>query len=59
MKAFKDEKKRIRLFRPELNMNRLRNSCKRLTLPDFDSKELLECLKELLKVERRWIPEKD
>jgi branched-subunit amino acid aminotransferase/4-amino-4-deoxychorismate lyase len=56
MKAFKDDKNQIRLFRPHLNMNRLRNSCKRLTLPDFDSDELLSCLKELLKVERRWIP---
>jgi len=59
MKAFKDEKKQIRLFRPLLNMNRLRNSSRRLTLPDFSSEELLECLKELLKVERRWVPEKD
>jgi branched-subunit amino acid aminotransferase/4-amino-4-deoxychorismate lyase len=33
MKAYKDDKDRIRLFRPELNMNRLRNSCHRIGLP--------------------------
>jgi len=35
MKAFKDSKNKVRLFRPLLNMVRLRNSSLRLTLPDF------------------------
>jgi branched-chain amino acid aminotransferase len=59
MKAFKDTNNQIRLFRPLLNMNRLRHSCRRLTLPDFSSEELLLCLKELLKIEHRWVPAKD
>ena len=58
MKAFKDEKGKIRLFRPNLNINRLRNSCLRLKLPDFETEELLSCLKSLLKVESRWVPDK-
>ncbi|KAI8904017.1 aminotransferase [Gorgonomyces haynaldii] len=56
MKAYKDKNGNIRLFRPDMNMNRLLKSSKRLTLPSFDKNELLECIKEFLKVEQRWIP---
>ncbi|KAJ3050216.1 branched-chain-amino-acid aminotransferase, partial [Quaeritorhiza haematococci] len=44
------------MFRPDMNMNRLHRSCKRLTLPTFDREELLECIKELLRVDEKWIP---
>lgn len=33
LKAYLDEKKDIRLFRPEKNMERLNSSAKRLALP--------------------------
>lgn len=56
MKAYKDKQGKIRLFRPELNMNRLYKSSKRLSLPGFEKKELLECIKELVKVDEKWIP---
>ncbi|KAI9595454.1 aminotransferase [Syncephalis fuscata] len=56
LKAYKDASGHIRLFRPDMNMDRLLRSTLRLTLPAFDTKEVLECLKELLKVEKRWIP---
>ena len=41
-----------------MNMNRFRNSCERISLPDFSSEELLKSLKELLKIDREWIPSK-
>ncbi|KAJ3219543.1 branched-chain-amino-acid aminotransferase [Dinochytrium kinnereticum] len=56
MKAYKDKAGKIRLFRPDMNMARLLRSCKRLTLPAFDTEQFLECIKELLKVDQRWIP---
>ncbi|KAJ3172389.1 hypothetical protein HDU87_007893 [Geranomyces variabilis] len=56
MKAYKDAQGKIRLFRPDMNMARLNKSCARLTLPTFDSKELLACIKELLRVDQAWIP---
>ncbi|KAI8609730.1 aminotransferase [Chytriomyces sp. MP71] len=56
MKAYKDAKGTIRMFRPDMNMNRFLRSCQRLTLPDFDKKELLECIKKLVLVDERWIP---
>lgn len=59
MKAYKDERGNIRLFRPELNMDRMNDSMARLFLPTFDSHQLLECLKVLLRLEQDWIPEGD
>lgn len=56
MKAYKDKQGRIRLFRPDMNMARLKKSCERLTLPAFDNDELLKCIKELLRVDHSWIP---
>ena len=57
MKAYKDKAGKIRLFRPDMNMARLLRSCRRLTLPAFDKVQLLECIKGLLKVDERWIPD--
>lgn len=57
LKAYKDSNGYIRLFRPELNMQRLLDSARRLALPEFSGKELLACIKELLKVDAAWIPE--
>ncbi|VDM82770.1 unnamed protein product [Strongylus vulgaris] len=48
MKAYRGVDNRIRLFRPELNMARMRKSAERSTLPDFDGNELIECMKELV-----------
>lgn len=59
MKAFRDKKGTIRLFRPQLNLTRLRHSARRLTLPDFNSDEALKLLVDLLKVDKSWVPNKD
>jgi len=56
MKAYKDLNGKIRLFRPEMNMDRFLRSCERLLLPGFDKAELLKCIKEFVKTEGRWIP---
>ena len=37
-------------------MSRFLKSCKRLMLPEFDKKELLECIKKFVKEDERWIP---
>jgi len=59
MKAYIGPKGEIRMFRPEKNMERFKTSCERISLPfDFDTKELLECTKKLLKVDKEWIPNK-
>ncbi|CCI10857.1 unnamed protein product [Albugo candida] len=59
MKAYKDQRNRIRLFRPDMNMKRMNQSMSRLSLPTFDGDQLLKCLNELLKVDQDWIPKQD
>ncbi|KAI8812289.1 aminotransferase [Cladochytrium replicatum] len=56
MKAYKDKDGNIRMFRPDMNMNRLHRSCERLSLPSFNKGEFLESIKELLRLDSSWIP---
>ena len=58
MKAYKDAKGKIRLFRPDMNLKRLRFSMKRFALPDVDE-SFLECIKTLLRLDESWIPDKE
>ena len=61
MKAYKTIKDSsdLRLFRPELNMKRLKDSMTRLSMPgtDFDSQELINCIGKLVRVDEDFIPE--
>jgi len=59
MKAYKSiQNEELMLFRPELNMERLSGSMDRLQIPgfDFDRKELLKCIAELVRTDKDWIP---
>ena len=56
MKAYVDADEKVRLFRPEMNMLRMNSSMDRLCLPQFNGAELLECIKELVKLDSDWIP---
>jgi branched-chain amino acid aminotransferase len=69
MKAYKDIQGRVRLFRPDMNMKRFKRSCARLALPvrstrnstfsslqTFEEDQVLACIKELVKLDQRWIP---
>jgi len=58
MKAYIDTNGDIRLFRPEMNMNRINSSANRLLLPTIDPDQALLCLKELMRVDKSWIPNK-
>ncbi|KAJ1728868.1 branched-chain-amino-acid transaminase bat2 [Coemansia biformis] len=57
LKAYRDAQGKLRLFRPDRNMARLNNSAARLHLPQVDGAEVIECIKELLRVDKRWVPE--
>ncbi|RKP35190.1 aminotransferase [Dimargaris cristalligena] len=57
MKAYKDKQGCIRLFRPDMNMKRMNNSAPRVSLPTFDGAQYIECIKELLRVDQRWVPD--
>ncbi|KAF2401311.1 branched-chain amino acid aminotransferase II [Trichodelitschia bisporula] len=56
MKAYKDRKGQIRLFRPDKNMARLNKSSARIALPTFDSEALTKLIGELVKIDERFIP---
>lgn len=56
MKAYKDSKGQIRLFRPDKNMERLNGSAARIALPTFSSTALIELIGRLAKLDQRFIP---
>lgn len=56
MKAYKDSKGQIRLFRPDKNMERLNKSAARIALPTFSSTALIEMIGRLAKLDQRFIP---
>ena len=56
MKAYKDEKGDIFLFRPLDNFKRLNISAKRLAIPELPEEFFMEGLKTLLEVDKDWIP---
>ncbi len=43
--AYLDEDNRIRLFRPDMNINRLNRGLERLCLPTVDPAEMLKLIK--------------
>lgn len=59
MKAFKNSAGEILLFRPDKNIDRMKFSMQRLAMPSFNDDGFLECLKQLLRLDSSWIPEKD
>lgn len=60
MKAYLDSNDNIRMFRPDRNMARMNHSMTRLGMPRIDGNDgLLDCIKELLRVEKSWIPNKE
>ncbi len=48
----------INLFRPWDNFARMNNTAKRMCMPLIDEDFVLECLDELLKIEKDWVPKK-
>jgi branched-chain amino acid aminotransferase len=56
MKAYRTESGSIQLFRPRDNFKRLNYSARKLCIPEIDIEFVLGALKELLRVERDWVP---
>ncbi|GAA95207.1 hypothetical protein E5Q_01863 [Mixia osmundae IAM 14324] len=56
MKAYKDSQGRVRIFRPDKNMERMNRSASRLAFPNFTGDTLIELIKRLVSLDRRWVP---
>jgi len=52
LKAYKG----ARMFRPWDNIERLQSSARRMCIPEFDEKFVLEAMYELVRVDKDWIP---
>ena len=56
MKAYKNPKGELRLFRPDRNMRRLNRSAARIALPTFDGEAFTELIAKFVRMEERFIP---
>lgn len=56
LKAYKNAKGEITMFRPRDNFKRMNKSAERLCMATFDIEEALKGLVELVKLEEEWIP---
>jgi branched-chain amino acid aminotransferase len=56
LKAYRRKDGGVQLFRPDANINRMRNSCERLCIPPVDDELYLDALKLLVKTEIDWVP---
>ncbi|MFC3885997.1 branched-chain amino acid aminotransferase [Bacillus songklensis] len=56
LKAYLTKDEQVLLFRPDKNMQRLNKSNDRLCIPRIDEELALDALKQLIMIDRDWIP---
>jgi len=56
LKAYRGQDEGIYLFRPRENFKRLNQSARRLVMPEVDAGLAMKALKELILLDRDWIP---
>lgn len=56
MKAYHGQDGEVRLFRPWLNVKRFNKSSVRFAMPTVDEDQFMACLKDLVNLDRAWIP---
>lgn len=56
LKAYRGVDDKIRLFRPDLNMERMNLAAQRSGLPTFDGDELIKCITRLVQIDQEWVP---
>jgi branched-chain amino acid aminotransferase len=59
LKAYKLADGGIGLFRPQKNIERMNRSARRMVMPEVDPEFFLQAIKELVLLERNWIPESE
>lgn len=55
MKAYKDDKGKVWLFRPEQNFLRINKSSVRMAIPEFPREIFFEALTTLVKIDKEWV----
>lgn len=56
LKAYATVDNGVLLFRPDRNFNRLNHSNERIVIPAIDEELALEALKQLVSLDREWVP---
>lgn len=56
LKAYTTEDGRIVCFRPDLNAQRLKDSCERLEMPVFPEDRFVKAVEEVVKANAAWVP---
>ena len=56
MKVYRGYDGKIRIFRPEMNMERMNSSASRAGLPNFNGLEFIKCIKKLVSIDQEWVP---
>lgn len=59
MKAYKNDKGEVFLFRPEENFKRMNNSAERMCMPALPKDLFMNALTELIRLDQDWIPNKE
>ena len=59
LKAYRDEKDNVYLFRPDMNAKCTNNTNDRLCIPRIPEEDFVQAVEELVRVERDWIPTDD
>lgn len=59
LKAYRTKDGSIQLFRPDKNAARFANSNDRLSMPKVPEDLFIDAIKELVKVEKDWVPDKE
>jgi branched-chain amino acid aminotransferase len=59
MKAYRNKENDALIFRPFDNLKRFNISAKRMQMPQIPEEIFIEGLKELIKLDRNWIPQKE
>lgn len=56
LKAYRTASGSVQLFRPKKNLARLNESSRRLCIPEFDEARVLDWLKQLVALDKAWVP---
>lgn len=56
LKAYTTEDGRIVCFRPDLNAQRMANSCRRLKMPVFPEERFVQAVVETVRANSQWVP---
>lgn len=56
LKAFRNDQNEVLLFRPDMNEARMNHSARRMCMPELPENLFLDGLKQLLDLDRNWIP---